>query len=636
MNCGFSISANKSSVEFAFFGARTETRLLTSFVRWPNGCAALMGRIHYRDQLLSALPSNIKRETTTNDAALALAIYSKSGVDGICRLEGDYCLVIWDERTKKLFATRDPMGAFPIFWTSSNQTFTAATAIAFLDSTTTPHLDPDFIADYLSSPVIKTQDELTEASIYKGIRRVMPGRVLTVQLPDLSCGIRSAWNWSDHIVEPRSDRSAEIAEQFEPLLHDAVRERIAGTTAAHFSGGMDSTAIALIANGWIGRGIGEPPLHALSLVYKQRARLMGETAFIDCALAPHPNIVSLRIEADDLLPYDDLAEEFLPDEPYAVIFARAKERALAEAAASNGIDTILTGCGGDDVFDVAPFHIADMLRAGHLGGCWHEFVAWGKKYGCDTWTMLRRFGLLPLLPASLQGGLRSLLRRGRVAWRDQGPTTIAPWLLPSFVQSHHMYERGLSQLDHLYQSCRPVGLSVSLASVRGLAADPHRGTHAQRGIMLTHPFMDPRILSLALGVRLRYRPKPDEQKSLLAHAMRNVLPDEIRNRRDKVNYNEVYYRGLARNLRGLEDIIQTSRIGEIDLINRDILIDCVRQMALGCEINSTGGVQLILILSLLTWLSIRERTPSYSEPPAETIRISLLSTQTQEPVAQPC
>ena len=199
-----------------------------------------------------------------------------------------------------------------------------------------------------------------------------------------------------------------------------------------------------------------------------------------------------------------------------------------------------------------------------------------------------------------------------------------------------MNERGLAQLDRLYRGCRPVGLSVSLASVRGLAADRRRWGLAPRGIMLCHPFMDPRILSLALGVRLRYRPDAEEQKPLLAHAMRDVLPPEILHRRGKVNYSEVYYRGLARNLPALEDLIRTSRIGEFDLIDRNVLIDCLRQTALGCEASPARAVQLNLTLSLLTWLSIREKAPPSRELPGETICLPVTGPQAEERVAAPC
>ena len=405
-----------------------------------------MGRLYYRDELLTNFLLARDCEAATNDAALALAAYEKRGIHAISQLEGDYCVVIWDARSRMLSASRDPMGGYPIYWTCSGGKFIATTAIASLEARAPTSLDLDFVAEYLSLPFLATQDHLTQATIYKGIHRVMPGRILSVRLPDLKIDIQSVWRWCDKIVDPGTDRTEDIAEQFEPLVRNAVGERMLGRTAVHFSGGMDSTAVALVANEWIGRGVGHAPLHALSLVYNRLASLKGETAFIDCALAGHPDIISHRIEADDLLPYDGLRDEALSDEPYAVILSWAQDHAISEVAIANKIDTILTGCGGDDVFDAAPYHIAEFLRAGRFGRAWREAVAWGSVFGRDPWAVLQPFGLKPLLPASLQAGLRSFLRRGQVSWRDQAAGTIAPWIMPSFARSYHLYERGLRQI----------------------------------------------------------------------------------------------------------------------------------------------------------------------------------------------
>ena len=448
VNCGFSVLLDNSSVEFRLLGNRVAgAKSLTSFARTPDCCAVLMGRLYYRDEFLTNLLLKGDCEAATNDAALALAAYEKRGIHAISQLEGDYCVVIWDARSRMLSASRDPMGGYPIYWTCSGGKFIATTAIASLEPRAPASLDLDFVAEYLSLPFLATQDHLTQATIYKGIHRVMPGRILSVRLPDLKIDIQSVWRWCDKIVDPGTDRTEDIAEQFEPLVRNAVRERMSGRTAVHFSGGMDSTAVALVANEWIGRGVGHAPLHALSLVYKRLASLKGETAFIDFALAGHTNIISHRIEADDLLPYDSLRDEALSDEPYAVILCRAQDHAISEVAIANKIDTILTGCGGDDVFDAAPYHIAELLRSGRFGRAWREAIAWGSVFGRDPWAVLQPFGLKPLLPASLQAGLRSFLRRGQVGWRDQAAGTIAPWIMPSFARSYHLYERGLRQIQ---------------------------------------------------------------------------------------------------------------------------------------------------------------------------------------------
>jgi asparagine synthase (glutamine-hydrolysing) len=622
MTGGYTVVLGKTFAEFALHGAGPAGSL-TSLARMEERCAVLMGRLYYRNELLARLSVANARDAPANDAALALAVYEKRGVQGIAGLEGDYCAAIWDGRLGALFVCRDPMGGFPVYWTNSNGVFVAATSIHALPDTPS-QFDLDFIADYLALPFLGSHDDVTEACIYKGVRRVMPGAIISVRLPGLNPRTETAWDWRARISDPGAEDAEKIAGQYEPLIRNAVHERVRGKTAAHFSGGMDSTAVSLIASGRLER-TGSPPLHALSLVYNRLASLKGEAAFIDLALAGRKNIVSHRIEADDLLAYDSPAENVPSDEPYAVSLSQAQEQAIAEAAAANGVETILTGCGGDDLFDAAPYHIADMLRGWSWGGAWREAGAWGQALGRDPWTVLKLYGIKPLRLAAWQVGIPSHMRRGK------GPGAIAPWILPGFARSHGLYERSLSQLRKLYGGAPSVQLSVLKASIGGWSGDRRRWTLAQKGLMLCHPLLDPRIVSLAMGVCLRRRPRPDEHKPLLARSMRGVLPAEIRNRRGKVNFNEVYYRGLSRNLRRIEALVEASPLAELGVIDRTGFLSCLRQTALGVEASAASGVHMNLTLSLVTWFPLSERLRPRPPSPAEIIRIPLAKQVEGEP-----
>ena len=44
---------------------------------------------------------------------------------------------------------------------------------------------------------------------------------------------------------------------------------------------------------------------------------------------------------------------------------------------------------------------------------------------------------------------------------------------------------------------------------------------------------------------------------------------------------------------------------ELDMIDKEALVACLRQAALGIEFSSSGSMRLDLTLSLLKWLSLR-------------------------------
>src|SRR5262249_40549692 len=153
------------------------------------------------------------------------------------------------------------------------------------------------------------------------------------------------------------------------LLREAVRQRVCGRTASHLSGGMDSTSVALIARDWIDSGVGEPPLHALTLVYARLPSLAREQPYVEIALGQR-GIQPHCIEADDLLAFDEYAEPPVHDEPCAELHHFGRQRVLLEAGLRAGVGTVLTGEGADDFLDIPPYYLADLVRRGHLRTAW--------------------------------------------------------------------------------------------------------------------------------------------------------------------------------------------------------------------------------------------------------------------------
>src|SRR6188768_3033664 len=56
------------------------------------------------------------RLRTRSDSEIALHLYEDLGLHSVHRLRGEFALVIWDERVRKLFAVRDRFGVKPLFY----------------------------------------------------------------------------------------------------------------------------------------------------------------------------------------------------------------------------------------------------------------------------------------------------------------------------------------------------------------------------------------------------------------------------------------------------------------------------------------------------------------------------------------
>jgi asparagine synthase (glutamine-hydrolysing) len=385
---------------------------------------------------------------------------------------------------------------------------------------------------------------------------------------------------------------------------------------------MDSTSVALLARDRLLAGSGEPPLHTFSLIYERLRGLARETPYIDCALRRGDGLVAHRVVGDDLLDFDSFTRPPVHEEPWPGLPCLAPECALLDEAERAGVSTLLTGSGGDALFDVPPFFLADLVRRGRLWAAWRESCARAGAWNCPAWRVFFPFGVAPLLPARLRHGLGQLWRRGRADWKRLNRSSVPPWILPAFARRHALWDRALARHRRTYAGCRPMTLSVMIAALAGQEGDLSRRYLAgPRGIHLTHPLLDPRVAALGLGVQLRFRPDPGRRKQVLTEAMRRVVPQEIRERRVKSHFGEVCYLGLARNLPALEALVSRAPADDLGLLDRKVLCECLQQAALGVttDFGAEALDRLYPTLALLAWLESREEWLRAADPPDEVL-----------------
>jgi len=627
MKVGFSVVSRGKDVEFQLFGPPcTDQPSLVTFFQAFDHIAVLMGRLYYRRELLADLDSRLVaerfKECESNDAALALFAYFQFGLKGLERLEGDFALVIWDAKAGCLVGARDPMGGYPLFWTKHADVIALSTSLyPLLTLLPRRSLDLDYLAEYLtlSAP---TMELPIERCAYEGVHRLQAGTTICMHTLAGNVEQRVYWNWLERLVDSGTDQMEEISEHYGNLVRHAVRERICGRTTSHLSGGMDSTSVAVIAHNLISSGVGEAPLHALSLVYEQLPGLTGELPYIEGVLQQHKGIVGHRIPADDVLDFDIFAAPPPHDEPFAGLNRLALDRATIDAAVQCGATTMLTGIGSDEMMVMNPFHITDLLRRGLLGSAWTEARKWARVDNCSPWNILYPYGVANILPGWSRGGMEALLRRGYAAWKNQNEWTIAPWIAPSFARQYAMRSRALESAHETFNLCQPTTLSCALASIRSRIGDVDRWSiAAPQGLAIAHPFLDARVLCFGLGIQAKFKPKPEGQKPILAWAMRDVLPENIRNRRSKADFSKIYYLGLARNLQSLEVMIRQAPIDEVGLLDKDILIQCLHQAALGLAKGVGGLHRLNLTLSFIKWFCMQSEWQRTVGSPSKIIRV---------------
>jgi asparagine synthase (glutamine-hydrolysing) len=617
MNGGFSVEARADGVvaiqpegpdEFgagAEVGARASARAarapLVSYAHDERARIAvvLLGRLHYRDDLLARL-SGRAGLAGASDASLVLALFSQAGRRGLEDLEGSFALVVHDANEGRLFAQRDPLGAWPLYWIDQGQgsSIVLSTSLeALVTRQPGRSFDIESLARFLIQP-FPGAELPGEQTVYSSIRRVVPGTIVGFDAAGRVTRY-PYWDWTARI-ESHGALSIDIdaaGDRFLDLFRQAVRQRLgtgAGPVAAHLSGGMDSSGVACVARDWIAEGAkagpAPAPLSTLTMAFAG-GPLAGERAYAELVVRQGGPIAPHFLPADSALAFAWF-DRPIPahDEPYGGLFGLASEELLVDAADRAGAATVLTGLGSDEILEGDPSYLADLVRQGHWRTAWQGALAWAEARNQGLTTVLCRHVLEPLLP-----------------WPERDWHAIPPWIRPEFARKTAMKNLAAEQARVPRRSRALLALGNAIGDWSGwyLAAP--------RGIQIAHPFRDVRLIGFALGVPAALKAIPGRRKPLLATALRGVLPEAIRLRREKRGFNDLYGRGLVKHLQKLEELVETSPLISLGIIDPPVLIEALHRAAAGVG-TAIGCTRINQTLALSAWLdqttTRRTGTPS--------------------------
>lgn len=200
--------------------------------------------IEIRERLL-ALGHHFRTET---DTEVVLAAYAQWGEDCLDHFNGMWGLAIWDREARRLFLSRDRFGVKPLFYWCDGNAFAFASEMKGLLAVPDIEVafDPRALATAVRYPL---QCESVEPALLSGVRRLLPGRSLTVDLSG-RMRIRRWWRTLDHLVDIPPDEKRQVA-RFRELFEDScsIRSRSDVPLATTLSGGLDSSSVhAMLAH----------------------------------------------------------------------------------------------------------------------------------------------------------------------------------------------------------------------------------------------------------------------------------------------------------------------------------------------------------------------------------------------------
>lgn len=446
---------------------------------------------------------------------------------------GSYVHVRRDAGSGEISLLRSPCGALDALVWPRGQAWLAASALPAWLTLALPQqtgLDWDLIAAFAADPTLQT------ASLaLTGVHGLAPGEYWS------PAGSSQLWS-PGALVRAARRQAPDPPEALRACVDRAVVALGVGKVLIEVSGGLDSAIVSTsLAAG--GGAI------ACALNYHVRDRQGDERAYAaEVALRLEiPLIQAEKVEQP--LDLAALAELSNGPRPALNSFDHHHDADVARRCRETGIEVILTGQGGDNVFfqSATPLIAADALP-------WD--LSLRAAAGLARWQERSVYGLLgAALRAWLGGQAKPARPRGVLttdAWQACASAPIHPWLrdLAGVPPAKRLQIAGLANAQIVHGACR-------------------RGQVAR----LRHPLLSKPVVEHCLKIPAIELTSGGRDRGLARDAFATRLPPSVSGRRTKGRMSAYYGRVLALSLSDLRPLLLEGRLAGEGVIDRDRLDD---------------------------------------------------------------
>lgn len=195
----------------------------------------------------------------TSDTEVLLEAVSAYGLEETLKMsKGMFALALYDKKEQMLSLARDRVGEKPLYYGFIGKTFAFASeigAITCLDGFQAP-VDQGILETYFRYGYIPAPH-----SIYQGIYKLEPGRILKLKAPFERYEISTYWSMKDIACYGQSHlfqgSEQEAAEELERRLKDAIRGQMMADVpvGAFLSAGIDSSTIVSLMQSVSDKGV---------------------------------------------------------------------------------------------------------------------------------------------------------------------------------------------------------------------------------------------------------------------------------------------------------------------------------------------------------------------------------------------
>jgi asparagine synthase (glutamine-hydrolysing) len=446
------------------------------------------------------------------------SFYLLHGEDFVRHLQGAFSIAIWDERLQHLLLAVDRFGFKTLYWNLDHKErllFASRVGAVRAGQNEPAEVNPSAITQFLLFSVVPAP-----LTIFKGIDRLGPGFVLTLD-KDGKVATRRYWDleYKEDTGRDERDWARELREEVRAAVHRHLIDCTAEATGAYLSGGTDSSSVVAFMTDHF------KPVHSFSISFPiDSYNEIGFARTTAESFATRHHELCLRPE-DAAATIPKLIRYY--DEPFANSSAIASYH-CALLARENGVDTLLAGDGGDELFGGNARYATDKRFA-----LYQSIPRWMRQVLIEP--------AASLLPAT--EGWLSLPRRYIRRAQLPNPRRILSYNLFLNIEAQEIFEP-----DFLEQAPEPASLAIAEEHFRSARASNElnrllymdvkmtladndlpkvSGTAELAGVRVRYPLLDTRLVEFSGRIPASLKLKGMEKRYIFKKAMKGILPDKV-------------------------------------------------------------------------------------------------------------
>ena len=310
--------------------------------------------------------------TDHSDTETLIHGFEQWGAKQLEHFRGMFAFALWDRKSKRLFAARDRLGIKPFYYFWDGKLFAYASEIKALleHPAISPQFEESLVAEYLAFGYVSD-----ERTMFRGIKKLMPGHHLTLDVAARSIKIEQYWDVPQASnTEKHSDQ--EWIEETRRRLEETVRMRLMSDVplGMFLSGGVDSSAITALTKKMV-----NGPVKTFSVGYaEEQYSELGYAAQVAKALGTDHH--EIRVSMEDFF---NTLPRLIWHEDEPITWPSSVALHFVSKLASQQVKVVLTGEGSDELFAGYGRYRSNLLNQQALGV--YQLLPSGLRKGVRSW-----------------------------------------------------------------------------------------------------------------------------------------------------------------------------------------------------------------------------------------------------------